>query len=145
MYVGECLTTASSLTTFRFSKDTSMKKKTLKRVLILILIVLTIAAITVGSIIYVRDYRKTKVFTSVNGSSTMTVYMVGEPDFPYGSTSCRLVLKTKGKDTVKEDFSVKNDGAPVTEDNFTVEWKDNSVRLRVTGSEQEINSYVYGL
>ncbi len=139
------MTGEPGVTTFHFSKDKSMKKKTLKRVLIVILAVLIAAAITVGSIIYVRDYRKTKVFTSVSGNSTMTLYMVGEPDFPYGSTSCRLVLKTKGKDTVKEDFSVKNDGAPVTEDNFTVEWKDNSVRLRVTGSEQEINSYVYGL
>ena len=140
------MTTAGSLATFHSIKDKSiMKKKTLKTVLTVILVVLIIAAITVGTIIYVRDYKKTKVFTSVSGNSTIAIYMVGEPDFPYGKTDCRLVLKTKGKDTVKEDFSVKNDGAVVTEDNFTVEWKDNSVRLKVRGSEQEINSYVYGI
>ncbi len=122
-----------------------MQKKTVKRILAIILVILVAAAVAVGSIIYVRDYRKTKVFTSQSGSSTMTVYMVGEPDFPFGKTDCRLVLKTKGKDTVKEDFSVANDGAVVTEENFSVEWKDNSVRLRVTGSEQEITSYVYGI
>ncbi len=122
-----------------------MQKKTVKRILAIILVILVAAAVVVGSIIYVRDYRKTKVFTSQSGSSTMTVYMVGEPDFPFGKTDCRLVLKTKGKDTVKEDFSVANDGAVVTEENFSVEWKDNSVRLRVTGSEQEITSYVYGI
>ncbi len=122
-----------------------MQKKTVKRILTIVLVVLVAAALAVGSIIYVRDYRKTKVFTSQNGSSTMTVYMVGEPDFPYGKTECRLVLRTKGKDTVKEDFSVANDGAVVTEDNFTVEWNDNSVRLRVTGSEMEIMSFIYGI
>lgn len=122
-----------------------MQKKTVKRILAIVLVVLIAAALVVGSIIYVRDYRKTKVFTSQSGSSTMTVYMVGEPDFPYGKTDCRLVLRTKGKDTVKEDFSVANDGAVVTEENFSVEWKDNSVRLHVTGSEQEITSYVYGI
>lgn len=122
-----------------------MQKKTVKRILTIVLVVLVAAAVVVGSIIYVRDYRKTKVFTSQSGSSTMTVYMVGEPDFPYGKTECRLVLRTKGKDTVKEDFSVANDGAVVTEDNFEVEWRDNSVRLRVTGSEMEITSFVYGI
>lgn len=122
-----------------------MQKKTVKRILAIVLVVLIAAALVVGSIIYVRDYRKTKVFTSVSGTNSMTVYMVGEPDFPYGKTDCRLVLKTKGKDTVKEDFPVANDGAVVTEENFSVEWKDNSVRLRVTGSEQEITSYVYGI
>ena len=122
-----------------------MQKKTVKRILTIILVVLIAAAVVVASIVYVRDYRKTKVFTSQSGSSTITVYMVGEPDFPYGKTECRLVLKTKGKDTVKEDFSVANDGAVVTEDNFTVEWKENSVRLRVTGSEMDITSYVYGI
>lgn len=122
-----------------------MQKKTVKRLLTIVLVVLVAAAVVVGSIIYVRDYRKTKVFTSQSGSSTMTVYMVGEPDFPYGKTDCRLVLKTKGKDTVKEDFAVANDGAVVTEDNFEVEWRDNSVRLRVTGSEMDITSFVYGI
>lgn len=122
-----------------------MQKKTLKRILTVILIVLIAAAVTVGSLIYIRDYRKTKVFSSESGSSTITVYMVGEPDFPYGKTDCRLVLKTKGKDTVKEDFSVDNDGAVVSSDNFAVEWKENSVRLKVNGSEQEIRTYVYGI
>lgn len=122
-----------------------MQKKTVKRILSIVLVILIAAAVVVGSIIYVRDYRKTKVFISKSGSSTMTVYMVGEPEFPYGKTDCRLVLRTKGKDTVKEDFSVANDGAVVTEDNFEIEWRDNSVRLRVTGSEQEITSYVYGI
>ncbi len=122
-----------------------MQKKTLKRILTIILVVLVAAAVTVALIIYFRDYRKTEVFSSVNGSSTITVYMVGEPDFPYGKTKCRLVLKRDGKDTVKEDFSLANDGAAARKDNFSVEWNDNSVRLRVTGSEQEIASYVYGL
>ncbi len=122
-----------------------MQKKTVKRMLAALLVVLIAAAVATCSIIYVRDYKKTKVFTSISGSSTMTVYMVGEPDFPYGKTACRLVLKTKGKDTLKEDFSVANDGAVVTEDNFDVEWRENSVRLCVTGSEMDITSFVYGI
>ena len=92
----------------------------------------------IGSFHYRVNYAKTEVITSVSddGKHTLTVYMIGEPDWPFGSTHCRFDLRNGNKRIVKEPFSIHDDGVAASENNFAITWREDRVEILVTASEQ---------
>ena len=61
---------------------------------------------------YTVNYKKTTCDTSVSpdGKYELTLQAVGEPDWPFGSASGRLVLM-EGKDKISQtDLELHNDG-----------------------------------
>ena len=64
---------------------------------------------------YVSNYQKTTCDTSVSpdGQYELLLQAVGEPDWPFGSASGRLLLKKDGKKIGCRNFELKNDGAPI--------------------------------
>lgn len=46
--------------------------------------------------------------------------MIGEPEWPFGSTHCRIELYAEEKRISKRDFSIADDGGCATADNFYV-------------------------
>ena len=77
-----------------------------------------IGSILVGVIVFVffisytANYKKTTCDTSVSpdGKYELTLQAVGEPDWPFGSASGRLVLM-EGKDKISQtDLELHNDG-----------------------------------
>ena len=76
------------------------------------------------SISYTVNYKKTTCDTSVSpdGKYELTLQAVGEPDWPFGSASGRLVLK-EGEDKISQtDFELHNDGASISSSCWKVTW-----------------------
>ena len=92
----------------------------------------------IGSVKYRVDYAKTQVVTSVSddGQHSLTVYMIGESDWPFGATHCRFDLYDGAKRIVKEPFSIHNDGVSASGNNFAITWNQDRVEILVTAEEQ---------
>ena len=72
-----------------------------------------------------------------NGPFSVTVEQVGDPVFPYGETSCEVILYEDGTVLKKESFKMKNDGKNAGEDDFTVIWNSDSADLIISAEEEE--------
>lgn len=93
---------------------------------------------------YTANYKKTTCDTSVSpdGKYELTLQAVGEPDWPFGSASGRLVLK-EGKDKVSEtDFELYNDGGSINSSCWEVAWYEDYVEIILSGEEQSDESWV---
>lgn len=132
--------TARGMNGMRFLRGRRIRmKKSSRIIIVLACAAVLVTGLVVGTIIWRTDYAKTKVLTasSDDGQYSLTVCMVGEPDFPYGETHCRAELYKGGEKLTALDFSVQNDGAVVREDNFSVIWEETAVTLLASGTEQE--------
>ena len=90
------------------------------------------------SISYTVNYKKTTCDTSVSpdGKYELTLQAVGEPDWPFGSASGRLVLK-EGEDKISQtDFELHNDGASISSSCWKVTWHEDYVEIILSGEEQ---------
>ena len=78
-------------------------KKFLKYVLCIMGVLLVMIVVVWCSISYTANYKKTICDTSVSpdGKYELTLQAVGEPDWPFGSASGRLILK-KNEDTISQ-------------------------------------------
>ena len=66
----------------------------------------------------------------------MTLQAVGEPGWPFGSASGRLVLK-EGKDKISQtDFELHNDGGSISSSCWEVTWYEDYVEVILSGEEQ---------
>lgn len=87
---------------------------------------------------YTVNYKKTTCDTSVSpdGKYELTLQAVGEPDWPFGSASGRLVLM-EGKDKISQtDFELHNDGGSITSNCWKVTWYEDYVEVILSGEEQ---------
>jgi len=69
----------------------------------------------------------------------LTFQQLGEPQWPFGPTDVRLLLKDQqGKIIKKYDTSIGDDGANAGERNIaSVEWFDDNVIVILQASEME--------
>ncbi len=122
-------------------KGKEIVKKTLKNIIIIFVIFGTfeiIAAIFFGSFLFVKHYKVDVVDTiqSADGMYEIALQAVGEPDWPFGSTSGKLVL-SKGENVVsKANFEIANDGCRISERTWSVVWHDDYVEIILSGEEQ---------
>ncbi|MCB6991552.1 hypothetical protein LI187_13810 [bacterium 210820-DFI.6.38] len=82
--------------------------------------------------------KKTTCDTSVSldGKYELMLQAVGEPDWPFGSASGRLVL-TEGQDKISQtDFELHNDGGNITSNCWKVTWYEDYVEVILSGEEQ---------
>ena len=79
--------------------------------------------------------------SSDNGSYHLIVYMIGEPDWPFGATHCRFDLFNDDRKITEYSFSIMNDGGNVHEGNFHITWNTDHVTVLVSGSEQSDEIY----
>ena len=79
------------------------------------------------SISYTVNYKKITCDTSVSPDKKYEVILqaVGEPEWPFGSASGRLVLK-EGEDKISQtDFELHNDGASISSSCWKVTWHED--------------------
>lgn len=57
--------------------------------------------------------------------------------FSFGPESGKVVLKESKLKICSADFILANDGVPMSEENWKVNWKDDCVEITITGDEQE--------
>lgn len=110
----------------------------LKKIMIFLI---TSIVLLLGTIYYRVGHKKTEVVTYKNDIYTLTVFMIGEPEWPFGRTHCCFELKEYTKKITKYKFSVRNDGCFVSENNFDVNWHEEYCLLFVDGQEQAIVEY----
>lgn len=102
-------------------------------------VLLAAVIITAGTMLYSTKYKVTALDQAVSpdGEYTVLLQQIGEPDFPFGYTHARLVLKNSGHTVVKTRFDAANDGAPLCSENWSQEWKEDYVEVVITAEEQE--------
>ena len=113
-------------------------KKFLKYVLCIMGVLLVMIVVVWCSISYTANYKKTICDTSVSpdGKYELTLQAVGEPDWPFGSPSGRLILK-KNEDTISQTgFELRNDGGSVNDSCWKVTWYETYVEVILSGKEQ---------
>ena len=80
--------------------------------------------------------------TSQDGMYMLLFQQVGDPDWPFGHTHARLVLKDESGTISKYSFDVLNDGGNVQPDSWKVTWKENCVEAVISGEEQNDSQYI---
>lgn len=102
------------------------------------LLIVVMAVVLIGGMQYKMKYAKTEVTkeTSEDGQYELIIYMIGEPEFPFGATHCRFVLNQEKTRISKRDFLLLDDGAVAREENFDIRWEKDSVIITVSGDEQ---------
>lgn len=80
-----------------------------------------------------------------NNGYTLTFQQLGDPQWPFGSTDIRLLLKNKqGKILKKYDTSIQDDGANAGEHNIaSVEWFSDKVIVILQASEMEDKEIIF--
>lgn len=119
-------------------------KKSMKRIIISIFATLFgILFLLVGSITYVTKYKIHEIDTdmSPDGKYELILQQVGDPDWPFGSTHARVILKEGDKIVKKYRFDVHNDGANISDNSWIVTWYNQSVVWITYGEEQPDQSY----
>lgn len=121
-----------------------MKSEKIRGCLITVMFFLLLAGVLIAGIAYRTNYAKTELafYDSEDGHYRLTVFMIGEPDWPFGATHCRFDLARDGKRIIKCSFSILNDGASAHADNFRITWNPDNVTITVSGSEQSGTKYV---
>ncbi len=74
-----------------------------------------------------------------NNGYTLSFQQIGEPQWSFGVTDVRLLLKNQqGKVLNKYDTSIQDDGANASEGNIkSIEWFDDKVVVVLQASEME--------
>ena len=103
-------------------------------------IILHIAAIPL--IVEVIDHIPRTVDTQTNGKYTVELQATSSPDWPFGSQDGAIVLKENNKKISSVGFVLSNDGKSMGDENWNVEWNDESVVVTIMGEEQQDAIYI---
>lgn len=96
------------------------------------------AVVLFGIFLYMVRFKVTVIDTaqSADGVYEVTLQAIGEPDWPYGSASGRLILMKDKRIVSKTDVRISDDGIPITKGNWRVAWSETDVEITLSGSEQ---------
>lgn len=115
---------------------------------VLAVFVLLIAGL-VGWFIYADNYQLSDRgrSSSPDGRYEVVFHQVGSPQWPFGSVDVRATLRIKESKKKIEviETSIRNDGVPFYEQDWSVVWQDESVEITLRGSEQEDAVYLVPL
>lgn len=115
-----------------------MKSK-IKIVSLIIGIIVGLFLILLGSFWYGTKGRYTDIDTqsSPDERCQLMLQMKGEPEWPFGSTYGRIIVKYDDKIIKKLEFEIADDGAMLRKENWNVVWGVAGARVTLMGSEQE--------
>lgn len=113
-------------------------KKFMKTVLCIMGLCITLIVVFCFFISYETNYKRTIRDTSVSsdGIYELELLAIGEPKFPFGSASGRLVLKKEGEKITETDFELYNDGGSISSNCWKVTWYEDYVEVILSGEEQ---------
>lgn len=119
-------------------------RKYLKVILCIIGAIALIIMIFWLCLYYEMNYKKTicDMDSSPDEKYQITLMAIGEPDWPFGSASGRLILKEGKKKISQTDFELKNDGGSISGDCWKVKWYEDYVEVILSGEEQEDEQFI---
>lgn len=74
--------------------------------------------------------------SSPNNEYELILMAIGEPEWPFGPANGRLVLVQDKKEISSTSFSIRDDGACISEKSWKVQWFTDHVHVVLSGSEQ---------
>ena len=101
-------------------------------------------ALLVLGFIYVMEICTTTISTYENPENHYTIVFqaVGEPNFPFGSTTVKVTLRNQtGKKVKALTVDIHDDGRLAGEGNISVNWLEDAVEVTLHGSEQKDEVY----
>ncbi|WP_302789113.1 hypothetical protein [Anaerostipes caccae] len=112
--------------------------KVIKSILYIVGVLIVLAAVFWCSIVYVSEYKITTCDTAVSPDERYKLILqaVGEPDWPFGSASGRVVLKKDDQEISNAEFELHNDGGSISNRCWTVTWYDEYAEVTLSGEEQ---------
>ncbi|MDO4978017.1 MAG: hypothetical protein Q4E53_12235 [Eubacteriales bacterium] len=103
-----------------------------------ILIVGALLLFLYGAMEYKTQYAKTEIVTyDTNKGYKLIIYMIGEPEWPFGPTKGRMELYDESDRISECNYVLHDDGCITQKDNFEVKWTEDSVVVRAMAQEQE--------
>lgn len=120
-------------------------KKTKKWICGIFAVLLAAVLLLIGGFVYVTKYKIADIDSSISddGQYELMFQSVGEPDWPFGYSHARIVLKEGNKAVTKCKFDVANDGGILWPENWTVTWQDSCVMTVISGEEQSDILYTF--
>ena len=121
-----------------------IKKPTVRVILGMLAFFNILIMILAGSFTYTTRYKIHDVasYASPDGKYKLLFQQVGDPDWPFGHTHARLVLKDEAETIAKYSFDIADDGANACSDLCQVTWKAAQVEAVISGKEQNDNLYI---
>ena len=131
------------VTVFSIIGCIEIKKPAIRGFLGILALINIMIVILAGSFTYSTKYKIHEVAysTSEDGKYVLLFQQVGDPDWPFGHTHARLVLKDDSRTIAKRSFDVANDGANVHSGNCQITWKADCVEAIISGEEQSDTRY----
>ena len=92
----------------------------------MVLLIAALIMLLICSFEYKTKYAKTEVYreSSDDGRYQLVCYMIGEPEWPFGHTACRIKLFDAEKKIITKNLDIANDGATAGPENFFVSWNE---------------------
>lgn len=113
-------------------------KRIIRTILCIICSVIGMVLLLTGCLYYETNCKETIRDTSfsADGSYKLTLMEIGEPEWPFGSASGRLILN-KGDTQISEtNFRLANDGGHISSNDWAVTWNEDHVEVILSGEEQ---------
>lgn len=132
------------ITVFSIIGCIKIKKTAVRGILGIVAAINIMIVVLAGSFTYTAKYKIHEIAdsTSQDGKYVLLFQQVGDPDWPFGHTHARLVLKNESGIITKYHFDVANDGGNVHPDLWQVTWRENCVEAVISGEEQNDNQYI---
>lgn len=115
-----------------------IKKTAVRYILGTVAVFNIVIVILGGSFVYTTKYRINYVDSSMSpdGKYELLLQQIGDPEWPFGYTHARLVLKGESGTITRYPFILINDGGCVRPESWQVSWKKNRVEAVLSGEEQ---------
>ena len=132
------------VTVFSIIGCIEIKKPAIRGFLGILALINIMIVILAGSLTYITKYKIHEVAysTSEDGKYVLLFQQVGDPDWPFGYTHARLILKDEDGTIASYRFDVANDGGAVQSDSWQVIWKNFCVEAVISGEEQRDTRYI---
>lgn len=114
-------------------------KRAVKIFLIITGIVVGLILILAGSLWYVTECKCTDIDTQISPDERcqLTLQMKGEPEWPFGSTHGRIIVRYDDQVIRKIEITIYDDGATLRKENWSVVWGAAGAQVTLMGSEQD--------
>lgn len=113
-------------------------KQIIRTALCIICLVSGMILLLAGCFYYETNYKKTIRDTSVSpdGKYELTLMEIGEPAWPFGPASGRLILNEGDAQISETNFRLANDGCSISSNDWAVTWNEDHVEIILSGEEQ---------
>ena len=113
-------------------------KRIIRTVLCVICVVIGMNMLLAGCVYYITNCKKTLRDTSISpdGKHELTLMEIGEPAWPFGPASGRLILYEGDTQISETNFRLANDGCSISRNDWAVTWNEDHVEVILSGEEQ---------